>query len=590
MGQFFKFLLASCLGIFLAFFLLLGISGLAITAIAKEADKAKSITPNTVLHLTFDDEVPEQTNNLELDPFDFKTRKVLGLQEALNTLERARNDDNIKGIFMEVDGLARGGVATAAVLRDALVEFRESGKFIIAYSKYYSQGAFYLASSADQVMVNPLGMVDFRGFAAQMPFFKDMLDKIGVEMQVYYAGKFKGASEPYRLSKMSDENRMQIREYLDDIYEHFLADISASRNLSEERLRQLANEYTGMDPEAAAEAGLVDKVAHREDALDELRSRLGLDDNEKIPMASLEEYNQAKPGKANYRAKKKIAVVYAEGAIVDGKGSPGNIGDEKYTEYIRQIRQDDNIMAIVLRVNSPGGSAMASENIWKELSLARAEGKRIVVSMGDYAASGGYYISAMADSIFAEPNTLTGSIGVVMAIPDASELLEDKAGIRFDSVKTGAFSTGITPFYPLSPAESRMLQARTDDMYETFLERVSEGRKLSRDSAHAIAQGRVWTGERALEIGLVDRIGGLEQAIASAAAMAELDEYRLTEYPKVKDPIQQLIEQWFGEENVRTKAILRSELGEYYPYLQFVQELKDSRGLQARLPLWIPFN
>lgn len=590
MGQFFKFLLASCLGIFLAFFLLLGISGLVIAGIAKQAEKPKGISPNTVLHLTFDKAIPEQTNNLEVDPFDFKSRKTLGLGEILNTLERAKNDDNIKGVFLEVDGLASGGIATAAVVRDALLDFRQSGKFVIAYSKYYSQGAYYLASSADQIMVNPLGMVDFRGFAAQIPFFKDMLDKIGVEMQVYYAGKFKGASEPYRLNKMSAENRMQIREYLEDVYVDFLKDISATRNLSEKRLRQLANDYTGIDPEAAAKAGLVDKVAHREDAMEEMRSRLGLDANEKIPMATLEEYNQSNPGDKNYRIKNKIAVVYAEGTIVDGKGSPGNIGDEKYTEYIRQIRRDDNIKAIVLRVNSPGGSAMASENIWKELSLAKAEGKQVVVSMGDYAASGGYYISAMADSIFAEPGTLTGSIGVVMAIPDASELLEDKAGIRFDSVKTGAFSTGITPFYPLSPAESRMLQGRTDAMYETFLQRVSEGRKMNRDSVHTIAQGRVWTGERALEIGLVDRIGGLEQAIASAAGLAELDEYRLTEYPRVKDPIQQFIEQWFGEEDVRAKMLLKSELGEYYPYLRFVQELKDSRGLQARLPVWIPFN
>lgn len=590
MGQFFKFLLASCLGIFLAFFLVMGIGGLVIARIAQQADKPKAVKPNTVLHLTFDNPIPEQTNNLELDPFDLKNRKIIGLQEVVNTLERAKKDDNIKGIFLEVDGLASGGVATTAAVREALEDFKSDGKFIIAYSKYYSQGAYYLASAADQVMVNPLGMIDFRGFAAQVPFFKDMLDKVGVEMQVYYAGKFKGASEPYRLNKMSDENRMQIREYLDDIYEEFLQDISASRNLSTSQLHQLAAEYVGMDPQAAVNAGLADKVAHREDALNELRGRLGLDGEEKVPMASLEEYNLANPGSKDYREKNKIAVIYAEGTIVDGKGAPGSVGDEKYTEYLQQIRRDDNIKAIVLRVNSPGGSAMASENIWKELSLAKAEGKQVVVSMGDYAASGGYYISAMADSIFAEPTTLTGSIGVVLAIPDASELLDDKAGIHFDSVKTGPYATGITPFYPLSSGESRLLQKRTDDMYETFLQRVSEGRGMSRDSVHAIAQGRVWTGERALAVGLADRIGGLDQAIASAASLAGLDEYRLTEYPRVKDPFQQLFEQWFGEENVRANAILKSELGEYYPYLRFAQELKNSRGLQARLPVLIPFR
>ncbi|MCO6488520.1 MAG: signal peptide peptidase SppA [Phaeodactylibacter sp.] len=590
MGQFFKFLLASCLGIFLAFFLIMGISGLVIARVAQQAEKPKAVKPNTVLHLTFDNPIPEQTNNLELDPFDLKNRKIIGLNEMINTLERAKKDDNIKGIFLEVDGLASGGVSTTAAVREALEDFKSEGKFIIAYSKYYSQGAYYLASAADQIMVNPLGMIDFRGFAAQVPFFKDMLDKVGVEMQVYYAGKFKGASEPYRLNKMSDENRMQIREYLDDIYASFLEDISASRNLSTGQLHQLAVEYVGMDPQAAVNAGLADKVAHREDALNELRGRLGLDGEEKVPMASLEDYNLSNPGSKNYRVKDKIAVIYAEGTIVDGKGAPGSVGDEKYTEYLQQIRRDDNIKAIVLRVNSPGGSAMASENIWKELSLAKAEGKQVVVSMGDYAASGGYYISAMADSIFAEPTTLTGSIGVVLAIPDASELLGDKAGIHFDSVKTGPYATGITPFYPLSSGESRLLQKRTDDMYETFLQRVSEGRGMSRDSVHAIAQGRVWTGERALAVGLADRIGGLDQAVASAASLAGLDEYRLTEYPRVKDPFQQLFEQWFGEENVRANAILKSELGEYYPYLRFAQELKNSRGMQARLPVLIPFR
>ncbi len=289
--------------------------------------------------------------------------------------------------------------------------------------------------------------------------------------------------------------------------------------------------------------------------------------------------------------KNKIALIYAEGTIVDGDGSPGSIGDDKYTRHIRELRQDDNIKAIVLRVNSPGGSAMASEAIWRELNLAKMAGKPVIVSMGDYAASGGYYISAMADSVFTEPQTLTGSIGVVSAIPDASELLDEKLGIHFDSVKTSKFSTGITPFYPLSPEEARLLQKRTESMYETFLSRVSEGRGLSRDSVHAIAQGRVWTGGRAIDIGLADKLGGLEQAIASAATMAELDEYRLTEYPRVKDPLQQFLDQWMGEDgDVRNEAMLKQELGEYYTYYEFFRDMKNAKGPQARLPVVIPFR
>lgn len=590
MGQFFKFLFASCLGILLAFFLLFAIGGLIVMAVAKQAEKPQEAKPNSVLHLTFSNSIPEQTNNMELDPFNFKQKKVLGLKEAIRTLETAKTDDNIKGIFLEPEALSVGGLATADVLRQALLDFKSEGKFIVAYSKAYSQGAYYLATAADELTCYPIGVVDFRGFSAQAPYFKDLLDKVGVEMQVFYAGKFKGASEPYRLNKMSDENRLQIREYLEDVYREFLEDISASRDLSVAELRRLADEYVGIDPEKAAEAGLIDKAIYRDEALDILRERLGLEKGEKINMLSLEDYNQGKPEKKNFKVKDKIAVIYAEGEIVDGEGKPGRIGDEKYVKYISSARKDDKVKAIVLRVNSPGGSVMASENIWRELSLAKAEGKPIIVSMGDYAASGGYYISAMADSIFAEPNTLTGSIGVVGAIPNASKLLDDKIGVHFDSVKTGPFSTGLTPFYPLSPAETQLIQKYIEKTYEDFLQKVAEGRRMSRDSVNAIAQGRVWTGKRAVAIGLVDRIAGLDEAIASAAGIAGIESYRLTEYPRVKDPLQQFLEQWMGQENTAANAVLKAQLGEFYPYYSFLQQLRDSKGVQARLPVFIPFK
>ncbi|MCB9274916.1 MAG: signal peptide peptidase SppA [Lewinellaceae bacterium] len=590
MGQFFKFLFASCLGIFLAFFLLAAIGGLVIMGIAKQAEKPQAVQPNTVLHLTFDNTVPEQTNNLELDPFNFKQKKVLGLKEAIRTISEAKEDDNIKGIFLEPDALSVGGLATADVLRQALLDFKSNGKFIVAYSKSYTQGGFYLASAADELTCYPIGVIDFRGFSAQVPYFKDMLDKVGVEMQVFYAGKFKGASEPYRLNKMSPENRMQIREYLEDVYQEFLADISASRNISVEQLRQMADEYVGIDPKKAAEAGLIDKAIYRDEALGILRERLGLDEADKINMISLEEYNLGKPEHKDYKTRDKIAVIYAEGEIVDGEGKPGNIGDEKYVKFINSARKDDKVKAIVLRVNSPGGSVLASENIWRELTLAKADGKPIVVSMGDYAASGGYYISTMADSIFAQPNTLTGSIGVVGAIPNASKLLDDKIGIHFDSVKTGPFSTGLTPFYPLSPAETQLIQNHIKKTYEDFLQKVADGRGISRDSVNAIGQGRVWTGKRAIGIGLVDRIAGLDEAITAAAGLAGTDSYRLTEYPRVKDPLQQFLEQWIGEEDTGAHAVLKAQLGEFYPYYSFLLQLRDSKGVQARLPVFIPFN
>jgi protease IV len=592
MGQFFKFLLASCLGILISVFLLFAIGGIFVTAMVNKADKAVAIRPNTVLHLTFENPIPEQTNNLDINPFDLSQKKTLGLQEILESIQAAKEDDDIKGILLEPEAMAGSGLATASVLREALLDFKTSGKFILAYSKYYSQGGYYLASVADEILVFPMGLVDFRGFSAQIPFFKDMLDKVGIEMQVFYAGKFKGASEPLRLNKMSDENRLQIREYLEDVYAIFLEDIAASRPLSTAQLRQLADEYVGMDPVAAAEAGLVDRVAHRDEALAALRSRLGLEEDDKIPSVSLADYRQARPGKKNFKVKEKIAIIYAEGNIVDGDGQPGSIGDKKYAKHIAALRKDKNVKAIVLRVNSPGGSALASENIWRELSLTKAAGKPVVVSMGDYAASGGYYIAALADSIFAEPNTLTGSIGVFNAFPNVSTLLEKKIGIHFDTVKTSVFSTAFQPFYPLSPAENQVLQNRLDQTYETFLQRVSEGRQMSKDSVMEIAQGRIWTGKRAVEIGLVDRLAGMDEALAAAASLAGTEEYRTTHFPAVKDPLQQLIEEVMGgsSSDVRARAMMRSQLGSYYPYYRFLQELQTSQGLQARLPIMLPLQ
>jgi protease-4 len=590
MRQFFKFLFASCLGVMLAGLLLVGIGSLVVTQLASQANKPKDIKPNTVLHLTFDDPVPEQTNNLEINPFEFSQENTLGLTAITDAIARAAEDDDIKGIYLEVDGLVGMGLANVSVLRKSLKDFKESGKFIVAYSKYYSQGAYYLSSVADEMLINPLGMIDFRGFAAQIPFFKDMLDKVGVEMQVFYAGKFKSATEPYRLNEMSEENRLQVRAYLEGIYENYLEDIAAGRPLSTSELRKLANDYTGLDPQAAADAGMVDQVGYRDVALDILRNKLGLDEDEKIPMVSVNAYDRSNPADKDYSVKDKIAVIYAEGTIVDGKGEAGSVGDDKYMDFVRKARKDDKVKAIVLRVNSPGGSALASENIWRELKLAKEAGKPVVVSMGDYAASGGYYISAMADSIFAEANTLTGSIGVFLVIPNTSELMEDKIGIHFDSVKTGDYSHGITSIYPLSTGEQMLLQKRTDNMYETFLSRVAEGRNMSRDSVHAIAQGRVWTGEAAMNVGLVDRIGGIDQALAAAADLAGLESYRTTEYPKVKEPIQQLMEEFLGEENVKAQLLSHFGLKGYTEQIRFLNDIQGIEGAQARLPILIPFK
>ncbi len=590
MGQFFKFAFASCLGVILASFLMFLISFAVLAGLAGSMEeKGKKVAPNSVLHLKFDKPIPEKTNNLPVDPFNLKDNKVLGLHEILDALERAKTDDNIKGILIETEGL-QGGLATADIIRDALADFKSEGKFVYSYANAYTQGSYYLASAADKIYINPVGLIDFRGFSAQVPFFKNMLDKAGIKMQVYYAGKFKSATEPFRRTAMSEENKLQVREYLEDAFGEFLADISEGRNIPPAELRRIADGYLAFMPQKALELKMVDELTYRDKVLDDIRAKLGLKEKEKFPVVTIEAYNLGNPAKSNFKAKDKIAVVYAEGNIVDGKGEPGNIGDEKYVDILSRLRKDKQVKAIVLRVNSGGGSAMASENILREVELAKAEGIKVVVSMGDYAASGGYYIACKADSIFAEPNTLTGSIGVFSMIPSAGKLLNEKIGISFDTVKTGAYAHGISPLYDMSEGEGKILQGFVDNLYETFLGHVAQGRNMTRDAVNEIAQGRVWTGKKALNIGLVDRIGNLDDAIASAAALAEVSDYRIAEYPRIKEPLQQFLEDLAGKSDVRANRILQSQLGDMYPYYRFTMDLQKSKGMQARLPFFIPFR
>ncbi len=591
MGQFFKFVFASCLGVILASVALGALSFVMLTAIASSAGKkAVSVQPNTVLHLKFDKPIPEKTNNLPMDPFNFKEQKILGLHDILAALERAQADDNIKGVLLETDGL-QGGLATANALRDALARFKSKGKFVYAYANAYTQGAYYLASAADKIYLSPVGLLDFHGFAVQVPFFKDLLDKAGIKAQVYYAGKFKSATEPFRRNSMSEENKLQVREYLEDTFGEFLSDIAEARGISSAELRRIADNMAATLPEDALRLNMVDELTHRDKVLDDIRQKTGLNKKDKIPTLTIEEYAEAKPAKTNLKAKHKIAVVYAEGNIVDGKGENGSIGDVKYVDILSKIRKDKQVRAIVLRINSGGGSAMASENILREIELAKAEGIKVVVSMGDYAASGGYYIACKADSIFAEPNTLTGSIGVFSLIPSAQQLLNKQIGIQFDTVKTGQFAHGISPVYDLTEAEGKIMQSFVDKMYETFLGHVAAGRGMSRDAVNEIAQGRVWTGQKAVRIGLVDRIGDLDDAIAAAAKLAEVSEYRISEYPRVKDPIKQLLEELSGQSTeTRAQRLLKTQLGNLYPHYRFLYELQQSKGVQARLPFMLEFR
>ncbi len=591
MKQFFKFFFASCLGFIVGSVVLSLLSIAIFSSIAASGSQPKPIAANSVLHLTFDQPIPEQTNNVEAAPFDLENNKILGLHDYIHALETAAQDDKIKAIFLDMQSVPVN-FASSDLLRNALQECRDGGKFVIAYSKYYTQGAYYLASVADRVHVGPLGGVDFRGFSANVMFYKDMLDRIGVKMQVLYAGKFKGATEPYRRNDLSAENRLQIREFITHLYDHYVEEVGKSRNISPDKLKEIADAYSASDPAEAKALGLIDGVGYRDNVMSELRDAIGLSEKDKVKMVSLQRYYTNNPPKLNLSIKDKVAVIYAEGTILDGSAAPGSTGDTKYVKIIDKLRKDSKVKAVVLRVNSPGGSAMASENMWRSLSLLKEAGKPVVVSMGDYAASGGYYIACMADSILAQKNTITGSIGVFSIIPSTQELFNDKIGIHFDTVKTGQYSLGLNTVYDMSPGERALFQKQTNRLYDIFIQRVSDGRNIPVAEVREIAEGRVWTGTKALEIGLVDRIGDLEDAIAVAARMGELDDYRITTYPKVKEPLMQLIEELTGtgDSQALQDKLIRSQMGDIYPYYRQVKEVTTMKGVQARLPIMVPFE
>ena len=589
MRPFFQFLFASCLGTILAIVVLSIIGTLSLTRLASMSETAPKVPKNAVLWLPFDQEIPERTNNLSMNPFDLSQQKVLGVHDICRVIEAAGEDERIQGIFLDMESINLGQ-ASLSLIRSSLETYKESGKFIYAYGDYYSQKTYHLASLADDIYLNPMGSVDFRGYSAIIPFFKDMLDKVGIEMQVFSAGKFKSATEPYWKTEMSEENRLQLRQFIDTLYQHYLTDIGDAREISTNDLEQWADQYLIRQAEDAKTKGLVDQIGYKQDVIDAIKENIGLDTDTNLPTITIEDYYQAGAIKQDYTIKDKIAVLHAEGSIISGESEPGQIGDKTYIKMLREIRKDARVKALVLRVNSPGGSALASENIWHEIKIIQDKGIPVVVSMGDYAASGGYYIACASDSIFAQPNTLTGSIGVFFVIPNASELANDHLGITFDTIKTGTFATGITPFYPVSEQERLVLEQSTDFIYNTFLTRVKDARNYPNlEAVKEVAQGRVWTGAKALEIGLVDELGDLEDAIGAAAHLAGSEKYRLVEYPKIQDPLMMILEEIQGKKKTVNAKMLRAELGEYYPYYQQAKEMINQKGVQARLPYLISY-
>jgi len=547
MNSFFKNILSSCLGVFIAF-IILGVVGFSILGgLAASGSQSKSVSANSVLHLTFDEQIPEKTDNISSGGFDIKMKSTLGLHDIKRAIEKAKADKKIKGILLEPK--FRGiGKSTAAVLRRSLMDFKESGKFVYAMSDVMTQDGYYMASVADSVYLNPTGGIDFRGFSAAMPFMKDMLDRLGVKMQVIYAGKFKSATEPLRRNNISPENRLQINEYLDDRYNLFVSDIAESRNLKVADVKKVADEFLIRKPIDAINYGFVDHLKYRDEVYSSIQNYLGQDEKASPNLVKLSDYFNPKVDRKGQSAKDKIAIVYAEGNIVDNSEEQGVIDGETYSKILRDIRKDKAIKAIVLRVNSGGGSVIASDKIRREILVCKEQGIPVVISMGDFAASGGYYIAADGDAVFAEPTTLTGSIGVFGVIPSFQKMMADKLGVRFDTVNTGRYSNAVTPFFDMNDQEFNIIQQMVDGTYDDFLGIVAQGRDMTKEEVNEIAQGRVWTGKKALELGLVDELGNMDDALAKAAELAGVQSYKTREWPKAKSQFEQLISEITGED------------------------------------------
>jgi len=579
MRQFLKIFFASLVAIVvfsvLVLFILVG-------WISNLASPDKPVTGSkAVLYIDLAQTIKEQAQDNPIAGLQTDDKyEAPGLFDLVRLIRHAKTDTSVKGIYLKC-GDNNNGFATSDELRSALQDFKSSRKFIYAYADVISQRAYYVANLADKVYCNPKGGIEWKGFALQYMFFKQTLDKLGIEPQIFYAGKFKSATEPFRTDKMSDANRLQSAVFLNDLYNRFLIQTAAARNIDTAVLHRYADNMTIQTAEDAVKYKLADGTRYDDEVKTEIRHVLGLKDADKINFIIAGKYAKAANVKTE-TGSDKIALIFAQGDIVDGKGDKGQIGGDTYRSLIRTARMDDNIKAIVVRVNSGGGSAMASENMWRELVMAKKQ-KPVVLSFGDYAASGGYYMSCGADSIFTQANTLTGSIGVFSIVPNLKHFFNDKLGITFDGVKTSQYADLPTASRPLSDIEKKFLQNDVDSIYQTFLQRVSEGRKINIALVDSIGQGRVWTGTRGIDLGLADKLGGVQDAIDCAARMAKIKEYRIRQYP---EPLSWWEELFGGyKKSLQTKA-MKEELGEDGSAIfNAIKKIKQSVGsAQAKLP------
>lgn len=583
--NFIKRVLATITGIFVFFGICFGL--LLIIGIFAGASSENIITvkEQSVLDLKLDFPIKDYAAKTVFKEYPFldETNKN-GLFDIINAIDYAATDSKIKGISIDSNFLM-AGVSQTKAIRDALLKFKESGKFITAYADVYSQKDYYLSSIADTIYMNPVGIMEFKGLSTERLYYKDFQEKTGLKMEVIRLGKYKSAVEPYLENEMSENNREQISVYLNGLWSEIKSEISQSRNIPTNALNTIADNLLARTPTMAKEAKLIDKIAYRDEYESAIKAAIGIDADKNINTITIEDYSNYVADKKSIQfAKAKIAVIYAEGQIIYGKGNENFVGQGTMGEALKKAREDDKIKAIVLRINSPGGSALASELIWREIELTKKV-KPVIVSMGDVAASGGYYIACNADKIFAEATTITGSIGVFGTLPNGKGLA-DKMGINAEQVKTNKNAVTYSFFEPLSEEQRAFIKEGINDVYELFTQRVADGREgLTQDDVKSIAQGRVWTGSDALNNGLVDELGGLDDALKYAAELAEIEDYRIKELPVYEKTIEELVE---GFGLIKSKeSILEEELGvENYKILKEIKAMTEQKGVQ----LLFPFN
>jgi protease-4 len=579
--NFFKAFLASCLGSLLAFIVLIVLAVFFVMALVSglsNGDTQTVIKENSVLHLKLDGPITE--NDIE-DPFEGLpipgAVSSIGLLPLKKSIEQAKQDPNIKGIYLDLS-VFMSGFGVAREIRQALLDFKSSGKWIVAYSEFYTESAYYVVSAADKVYLNPEGDLEFNGLSVEVSFFKKLFDKLEIKPQIFRVGDFKSAVEPFMLDHMSTENKLQLNELISDINISMIRDIAQSRNMEVNKVKEISDKMLITNSTTAVAQGLVDSLVYFDQVQNDLRNRLGLNEKSTI---SFVKYNKYKKSYSNYSSSKnEIAVIVADGDIMPGKAQQGMIGSDTFAEEIRKARLNERVKAIVIRINSPGGSALASDVMWREIKLA-TEVKPVIASMSDYAASGGYYLAMACDTIVAQPTTITGSIGVFSVIFDLSSFLDNKLGITFDEVKTGDVG-GLSVTRPLTAVEKSIWQKRTEDIYESFTTKAADGRGMTADELRRVASGRVWTGVQAKERGLVDVLGNFNDAIDIATAKAGVSsDYKLKYYPVQKSFIQEWLMEM--EENTASRQ-LKNELGEHFKTYEQLKKLKEYQGSQARLP------